>query len=761
MFGTLLVRIAFSFAILSSIFYFANLLNKQNKFQFFSRLFYHVSTVAIMFSSSLMIYLIMTHHFEYNYIWGHSSTDLSPSLLFSTFYAGQEGSFSLWAFFTGILGIFLMQYSQKRNYENELMSIYSLIYASLLLMIVVKNPFELIWNVFPNELIKTGIPSTENFIWINEAKQIWAQIPTEGRGLNPLLQNYWMVIHPPILFLGFTALSVPFAHAVAALLKKDFTFWINVAKPWVIFAALSLGTGIILGGYWAYETLGWGGFWGWDPVENSSFVPWLTCIALIHTMLTQSKSGSFLKTNFALSIISFLLVLYSTFLTRSGVLGDTSVHSFVDPGMLVYWLLVGVILLFAFIGFGLLIYRLKSMPIQETKHSVLSRDFMLFLGASTLVLLSFFVALGTSSPIITNIIKGKISAVDISFYNSTALPLSIIISLLIAFGQSLWWQSAKFSDLIQNIKWPLIISTIITIITFAFGLNDFLILIYIFAANLSLFVNIVTVFKISKNNSTHIGGSITHIGLALMFIGFLTSSKYDDKKTVSLVADKNVSLFGYNFKYKNYTQIEKNRYQINIDVTEGNKTFQVNPIMFYNEQDKNLLRNPDIVNLWTKDLYIAPVSIEEPTNSGSDLELISNVPTSFNDLKILYKNFNFEVVSGVGNEITVPIVVEKNGIKNNIILKMVMQKGEVNYETTEFEDFQFTIKSVPAGGDQNKPITINILNNKDNNSVQKETLIAEISIKPFINLVWLGTFLLFVGFIITIIRRIKESNFNY
>jgi cytochrome c-type biogenesis protein CcmF len=258
-----------------------------------------------------------------------------------------------------------------------------LILSFLLLMLIVKNPFAFIWDRFPDDLIKSGpIPAgVTSYVVLDAAKNIWAQFPQEGKGLNPLLQNYWMVIHPQILFIGFSSMAVPYANAVAGLLRKDFTSWIRVATPWLVFGAMVLGTGIILGGYWAYETLGWGGFWGWDPVENSSLVPWLLCVATIHTTLVQRKNGAYLKTNFSLSILTFVAVLYSTFLTRSGVLGETSVHSFVDPGMWVYWLLLGCMVLFAGIGFGLLYVRAREMPKIPVEHSFFSREFALFLGA--------------------------------------------------------------------------------------------------------------------------------------------------------------------------------------------------------------------------------------------------------------------------------------------------------------------------------------------------------------------------------------------
>ncbi len=205
-----------------------------------------------------------------------------------------------------------MIYASRRDYEAEAMSVYSLIFAFLLLMLVVKNPFELIWNAFPADLLKTGPipPGVTNIAVLDAVKGLWAQSPAEGKGLNPLLQNYWMVIHPQILFTGFSSMAVPYTLAVAAMLKRDYSSWIRVATPWAVFGSMILGTGIIMGGYWAYETLGWGGFWGWDPVENSSLIPWLLCTASIHTALNQRKTGAFVKTNFVFSLLTFMTVLY-------------------------------------------------------------------------------------------------------------------------------------------------------------------------------------------------------------------------------------------------------------------------------------------------------------------------------------------------------------------------------------------------------------------------------------------------------------------
>ena len=482
MIGGILVKVAFALALAAAFLYYRVSNGAGARELNLARKSFHGAVILLLGASGVLLYLILTHQFQYTYVWEYSSTDLSLPLLISTFYAGQQGSFTLWALYTSIIGVFLLRYSSKKDYEAEVMSIFSLILSFLLLMIVVKNPFEYIWNAFPNDLIQTGpIPAGfTNYVMLDAVKGIWGRYPVEGKGLNPLLQNYWMVIHPQVLFLGFSSMAVPYSMAVAGLRKRDYNSWIRVATPWAVFGAMILGTGIILGGYWAYETLGWGGFWGWDPVENSSLIPWLLCVASIHTTLTQRQSGAFVRTNFVLSLLTFVLVLYSTFLTRSGVLGETSVHSFVDPGMWVYWLLLSVIFVFGGIGFGLLFFRMKEMPKVPVEHSVFSREFALFLGATALTFVAIFCVVGTSSPIITSIVNGKASAVDAIYYVRTNLPLGIIISLLSGLGQLLWWKHSKANDLLKRMIVPLIGGALATIGVLTMGTEQPLILLFVF-----------------------------------------------------------------------------------------------------------------------------------------------------------------------------------------------------------------------------------------------------------------------------------------
>ena len=767
MIGAIIVKVAFAAAIASSFLYFLYHKKPSAEILRLSRIFYTIAVAGVISASGMLITLIMTHQFQYYYVWNYSSTDLPGPLLFSTFYAGQEGSFMLWSLYTGIIGIFLLWYSSKKGYEAELMTVHSAILTFLLLMIVVKNPFKFIWEQFPDDLLRIGaIPAgITNFIWVDQARNLWAQIPNEGKGLNPLLQNYWMVIHPQILFIGFTSMSIPFSYAIAGMLKRDYVSWIKVATPWTVFGSLALGTGIILGGYWAYETLGWGGYWGWDPVENSSLVPWLVCVASIHTMLAQRKNGSYIKTNFILSMLCFILVLYSTFLTRSGVLGDTSVHSFVDPGMWVYWLLLIVIFLFGGLGFGLLINRWKEMPIVPVEHTLLSREFALFLGASALVFSSIFVLIGTSSPIITNIIKGKTSAVDPSYYVTTTLPLGIAIAVLAGLGQMLWWKNSKKEELRKQLIPPVSAALLFTIATYFMGAKHPAMLIFIAASSFALFANIIVGYRILKGNLKMAGGAITHIGISLMFLGFVASAKYDDKTTVNLEQGETVESLGYKMKYLGYRPLDRGRFAFNVEVEKDGQKFIVAPVMFQDNSNGSLIRNPDIVNLMTKDFYLSPLSLEVPDqSSGNEVQVTEAEPVIFKGLSISYLGYDFSQPNGKGNLITVNLEVTRNGRKEIIKPSMLNEGGQPKFGTATLKagDVSFVIKGMsPNKEDKSKSsVTLSVSGLADGQASQmppKETLVVEASIKPFINLVWIGTAMLMFGFIITIFRRWREA----
>ncbi|MDP3441454.1 MAG: cytochrome c biogenesis protein CcsA, partial [Ignavibacteria bacterium] len=385
-----------------------------------ARLSFHATVILIIAASAFLLHAILTHQYQYKYVYNYSGSDLQIGLLISTFWAGQEGSFMLWTLFTAIVGLILLDYTSKRgDLEPRVMMIFSLVLSFLLIMLnpLLKSPFNYIWmdqdfiNLKSINPAFLSLPALQSFMFndpqsnssfVQMGKELYAVLTAnniavndfiiQGKGLNPLLQNFWMQIHPPILFVGFAMSAVPFSFAFAALLKNEYKDWVKQSLPWVLSGTMVLGVAIMLGGYWAYGVLGWGGYWGWDPVENSSLVPWIIGVASIHTLLVQKKtqdkggSGRFVKTNLILSIFTYILVLYSTFLTRSGILGDASVHSFVDPGMTVYLFLAIFLGLFTLLGVGGIVHRWKYLTENFSfEENVLSRELALFTGAVALI----------------------------------------------------------------------------------------------------------------------------------------------------------------------------------------------------------------------------------------------------------------------------------------------------------------------------------------------------------------------------------------
>ncbi|MBI5475027.1 MAG: cytochrome c biogenesis protein CcsA [Ignavibacteriae bacterium] len=757
MLGGLLVKFAFVACLAALFAFLENHRSGNEKALRAARIFFLSSVGTIVLFSAYQLYNILTHQFQYTYIWSYSSRSLSTPLLISTFYAGQEGSFMLWTLFTALIGVFLMRDTARKGYEPQVMTIYSTIQAALLLMLIFKNPFLYVWETWEGQ-VQAGF------------------VPVDGRGLNPLLQNYWMVIHPQVLFSGFAAMGVPYSYAVAALMKRDYANWIRPATPWIVYGATVLGCGIMMGGFWAYETLGWGGYWGWDPVENSSLVPWLFSVGTIHTILTQRKSGAFVRTNLVLAMLCFITVLYSTFLTRSGILGETSVHSFVDPGMMVYWLLIGVLALFIGIGLAFLILRRNEMPKIPPTHTFLSREFALFLGSAALVFAALFITVGTSSPIITQILQGKTTAVDISYYVTTIFPIGIVIAILAGVGQLLWWTRTEKRGLTRVFAVPVAIAVAGTIaLAFAARITDVRVALFVFGSIFALAANLVVGWRIVKGNPKYAGGSIAHVGLAIMFIGFVGSAKYDEKQTLSLTQDMPVDALGYRLTYTGYRPIDEEKYAFEVQVEREGKRYTVAPIMYYSKYNEGLMRNPDIVNLITKDLYVAPLSLEQEDatakSSAQRFRLKKGETTKIGDLNVTFVDFDFPVIEkaamleGKDVQIGATLLVSNYGKRpKEIAPRRKISRGEVSEVPAIFEKrHEFTIASMQPDRENKGRSEVEIAYTdlvvaaQTPNAPNPDVLVVEASLKPYINLVWSGVIVILVGFLVTMVRRSQEA----
>lgn len=514
-------------------------IDQKNQWLANGRISFYAHAVSVLGICVTLFIIIANHYFEYHYAYSHSDKKLPSHYLISTFWNGQEGSFLLWMFWHAVLGIVLIH--TNKFWEGPVMTVFALVQAFLGSMIL--------GVVLPYTEFRIG---SSPFILLREVMQqapIFKSnpefIPNDGTGLNPLLQNYWMVIHPPTLFLGFAATLVPFSFCIAGLWLKRYREWVRPALPWALFGGAILGLGILMGGYWAYETLNFGGYWNWDPVENAVYVPWLILVAAIHTMITYKNSETALKASIILVISVFILILYSTFLTRSGILGDASVHSFTDLGLSGQLLLY--LLFFLAIAVLLSMMRWKEIPSSEKEVSTYSREFWIFIGTLVLCLMGFQVLMPTSIPVWNSVVKsfGMSSnlappADQIGFYTKFQLWFAVIVALLSAVGQFFWWKKIDAKTLWKELMTPLIITAIafLAIVQVMFytegsdSIKNIKYLAILFAGLFTIIANAKILIALIRSSPSLSGGAIAHIGVGMMLVGIMFSSGYS--KVVSL-----------------------------------------------------------------------------------------------------------------------------------------------------------------------------------------------------------------------------------
>jgi cytochrome c-type biogenesis protein CcmF len=494
---------------------------------------FYIHAAAVVGICVTLFTIIANHYFEYHYAYSYSDKKLPSYYLISTFWNGQEGSFLLWMFWHAVLGVILIV--TNKFWESPVMTVFSLVQAFLASMIlgVVLPVIEFKIGSSPFILLRDAMQGAPIFKTNPEF------VPDDGNGLNPLLQNYWMVIHPPTLFLGFATTLVPFCYCIAGLWLKKYREWVRPALPWALFGGAVLGLGILMGGYWAYETLNFGGYWNWDPVENAVYVPWLILIAAIHTMITYKNSETALKASMILVVTVFILILYSTFLTRSGILGDSSVHSFTDLGLsgqLLIYLLFFLFIAIVFIG-----VRWKEIPTTEKEISTYSREFWVFTGVLVLCLMGFQVLLPTSIPVWNKIVSlfGQSSNVappadQIGYYTKFQLWFAVGVALVSGVGQFFWWKKIEARELWKELMTPLLVGAILFLIVlnfifFSFGNSIYTrpgFLLITLSGILTICLNGKILISLLRSSPTLSGGSIAHIGIGMMLLGIMFSSGY-------------------------------------------------------------------------------------------------------------------------------------------------------------------------------------------------------------------------------------------
>ena len=654
--GHAFIILGFVTALLSAVSYFLSVRERNTDVNIWSSIgdkafvIHGVSTLGLI---ALLFYAMYYQMYEYAYVFDHVSPDLPMKYILSAFWEGQEGSFLLWMFWHIILGWILIRKAGK--WKAPVMFTVAAAEAILATMIL---GIHIPWG---EEAVKIGSNPTMLLRHINDAP-IFANADylnlIKGRGLNPLLQNYWMTIHPPTLFLGFASTIIPFGYAFAGLWLNEHKEWMKPAMAWSLFSAGILGTGILMGSFWAYEALSFGGYWAWDPVENASLVPWITLVAGIHTHLIASNTGHAKKSLYFFYLISFILILYSTFLTRSGVLGDTSAHAFTEMGL--EWQLIFLMGFFIFTGFGLWMYRWKSIDAPAQEESIFSKEFWLFIGALILLFSAVLITASTSLPVFNKLMAwldpgyiGKVIQDPIPHYNKYQMWIAVFIAILSSKTIFLRYRSVSTEAIkklliLRFIAYTAIAAILTLLFTYWLNLYSWQYVVLCFTGFFAVAANTGYIFSILKGNIRLTASAIAHLGFGLMIIGILASglnktnissnpfvfagifTKEDLAKYVQLIKGKPLFSKGYFITYESDTLIDRTRsYTIKFeklnDSLEVIDEVKLYPNAVYsNDFSKVAAFNPDTKHYLTKDIFTCVVGLPPALQNVEDARSIED-----------------------------------------------------------------------------------------------------------------------------------------
>ncbi len=602
--GSVAMNLAFGFSILTVLTLF--LYNKNGDERLFltgQRLALGISFFVFL-ATFILAYQLVQSNFDIDYVARYTSLETPVVYKISALWAGQSGSLLFWLFILSIYTtIVILQNQQKHN---------SLMPWVIITLAIVQMFFLVLTNYVTNPFK----PTDADFIVSN------------GNGLNPLLQNVTMATHPPTLYLGYVGFSVPFGFAISAMINRDTSpLWIQSIRRWALVSWLFLSIGIILGGWWAYRELGWGGYWAWDPVENASFMPWLTATAFVHSIIIQEKKDMLRVWNMVLIIITFTLCIFGTFLTRSGVM--SSVHSFTGSS------LGPIFLTFVFsimiVSFGMMYFRRNELRSTKKMESFTSRESGFLFNNMVFVVMCFAVFWGTLFPVFSEAIRGTKITVGPPFFNQINIPIGLILLALTGIGPLLAWRKTGKKILIRNFTFPIITGLIVAILLLIIGLRGAVVISFSLGAFVTATITteftrgiqarrkkfnesiITALIKIVSKNRSRYGGYVVHLGIVFMFVGF-TGHAFDQEKEFSLKVGESNHVAGYNFKLIQMSETERpNHYawisDLRVTNDEGKFVTNLHPekrIYFHRNPDPNR-RQPhselDIYTTMNRDIY--------------------------------------------------------------------------------------------------------------------------------------------------------------
>jgi len=515
-----------------------------------------IASFAVVFLAAVVLVVAaFQNDFSIAYIFHHSNRDLPAPYKFATLWSGQEGSLLFWALLLSAYGLVL-----RLRFKTD---VRLFAYASVIIA-AVQVFFLLLLNFAANPF---GV--------------MQGSLPADGNGLNPLLQYPEMVIHPPMLYLGYVGFTVPFAFALAALIMRyPGEKWIQITRRWTMVTWGFLTCGVFLGAHWAYSVLGWGGYWGWDPVENASLMPWLTGTAFLHSVMMQEKRGMLKSWNMWLIFSTFMLSIFGTFLTRSGVV--SSVHAFAQSSI-GDWFVAFLAIIFA----TCLFFYVKNRSHLRTEHkleSLISRESSFLFNNLLLLVACFTVLWGTLFPVLSEWVQGTKVTVGPPFFNRVNVPVALLLLLLTAVGPLLAWRRTSVESLKRNFLWPAIGALATGVLLVALGMrpwNDVSYFYSLMTIMLSVLVALTVIsefvrggrvigrhtgqnllasmVQLARRNTRRYGGYIVHFGVIVIMIGFAGAVFNQDKEQEMGFGDK-MTIGPYTLVCQSYTQDDNPNY---------------------------------------------------------------------------------------------------------------------------------------------------------------------------------------------------------
>jgi cytochrome c-type biogenesis protein CcmF len=518
------------------------------------------TTAALMsVASGIMVHAFVTGNYAIKYVQHYSDSAQPLAYKVASYWGGLDGSIMFWVFLLSVFGTIAVSVNRER-YRELIPWVVATIAATemffIFIMVVHNNPFS-------------------TFL---------TQVPTEGKGLNPLLQNFYMAIHPPSLYTGFVAMTIPYAFGIAALITGHLDdAWLRAVRRWTMIGWLFLTFGLTLGMLWAYETLGWGGFWGWDPVENAGLLPWFTATAFLHSVMVQERRGMLRVWNVTLVIVTFFLTIFGTFMTRSGVV--QSVHAFGEDRWLATLFTTFMVIILTF-SFGLVIYRLPLLKSRHELDSWVSREAAFLANNWILLFSAFFILFATMFPTLTEMVTGERLTVGPPFFNKWMLPIGLILLVLTGIAPLLAWRKSTISNLIQQFTWPVSVMMVTGAAVYALGIRVwasgicFALCAFVFVTVVQEFVRGAVVRKgatgtdvftamigLVARSRRRYGGYIVHLGIVLMFLGF-AGQGYKQEEQMLLKPGQQSSIGHFTIKHNALTVTsDENKQMINGLVT--------------------------------------------------------------------------------------------------------------------------------------------------------------------------------------------------